>query len=246
MAWIEANNGLVVPGGFGGPLGLPPGQRPLTAVTNGWTWDDPRKYPLNADGSEMRYSSWAEMALDGWQRSGLTDADFVFLGDAVEVRFPAQTARLFRPCPPGDVEVVAHLTGPQGGESVTHAAMIGPVIVNSVGAGIGGSLYYNAAGWYSWNVSSWAYASTAINAGESITAYLDGQSYWASLAKLGTSGVWRVSGNQSTWNAQAEESWTPSAFTPAYVGIARLYTLGGANPRVLIHRFRVTGGKWVP
>lgn len=240
MGWVEANNGLFVPGGDQSSFGLPPGQRPLSVVKNGWTWDDPRRYPLNRYGSEMRYSSWEEMALDGWQRSGLTDADFKFFGDAVEVTFPAQGNRLFRLAPAGDFDVIAHMEGPF--DSVPTSAMIGLGIVDVNGTGVGGSMYDS--GTYAWRITTWNYASTIAGGSMgSVAIYLNGAHYWSSLRKIGTDTTWRFSPDQSTWTSR---TWTPTAFVPAYFGVVRFFSTGGTTPKVIIHRVLVVPGVWVP
>lgn len=212
-------------------FGLPPGPLPF----NGQAWDNPVRYPLNRGyGDEFSYPTGVTGFNRRWKNRGFsaftTNVDFS-PGSAMLTHFDAQGAAIYTTAPAGDFEILLQYSL---GSPATNV-MVGPLIVDTAGAGYGCSPY-NDANAYLWRLSGWAYSATGPSIVGAGTALANKLVIFALLRRVGTTYSCRFSANGSTFLGPSTGDTTVS-FTPAYIGVGRFLSADGGA--VTLHRFNV-------
>ena len=224
------------------PLGqtsfaLPPGPQPF----NQKPWSNPIRYPLNRQyGRDFtaytgRTSGTNPMDRNLSIRGFTTPSTNIVVpggGQPIEVFHDTLGCAIYWAAPSGDFEILVEFTGYLGGI----AEMIGPMIVDSSGAGVGCSSYNNPGALYTWVLSGWAYQSTGNPTGGA--APFNQPHLWYALKKSGTSYTARVSTNGTSFGSATTA--VTSAITPAYIGFGRFYNETGGWYR--LYRFNVYPG----
>ncbi len=170
--------------------------------------------------------------------------DETYTHEALLIDLPSGQATeqaLVRPCPGGDFRLTCRMSL----LGVSDRQMWGPIVVNSAGTGVG-LMIDNPSGdtnTYVRAQTTWANAagasasiSTAMN-----TLWDTGHPIYMSLRKSGGTyygAVWHS--DLIAPNAPTEQSYTPSAFTPAFIGIGRQYSAAGGSARLAVDFLRVT------
>ena len=112
------------------------------------------------------------------------------------------------------------------GSTTVDAEMVGPVIVDTNGSGIGVHFYYNSPGLYLSSISTYSYAAMRYILGLGAYGYTSaGIKMWLQINKTGTNYKGRFSYDGYTWSA-----WTTAysdAFTVDRVGVLRVYGTAG-------------------
>jgi hypothetical protein len=149
---------------------------------------------------------------------------------ALQLNFDASGDGVLRAVPASTTfEIV---TGVRLLRALTNGGMVGPVILDATGAGVGFSTY-NDNTTRMWNITAYAYASTGPSGSGCPTTH----DYWLALRRNGDSytGRW-CAADGATWSAYstaiAKAGWTPDR-----IGIMRLYT--NSSPVFELSRFNV-------
>lgn len=212
------------------------GVSPGPVSFNAKAWSNPIRYPINRPYgrdlvAETGRQSFDRHILNRGFASPSTSIYVPGTGQPVEVLFDAAGAALYWPAPSGDFEIVLEY----GSYYNANNEMIGPMIVDSTGAGVGASVYNNPNGNYTWGLLAWSYNASGPTAGW--TPVSDGRHMWQSLRKSGTSYISRHSDDGATWTAT---STLTSSITPAYIGVGRFYSAAGGWYR--LYRLNVFSG----
>jgi hypothetical protein len=211
-------------------------------------WDVAGDYPLHANGDELDYLNYTDFSAAVSVRN-MDSGDFFFPGGGeAEFALRAQGDALYLPAPAATSwELVIELSNeggnPSAGQALYNMAAI--ICVDSSGNGIGYSGYGDGS-FYQWLVSGWAYAGTGNSAsvGGSSLTIADGRHFWYLLKKSSGSYQGGVSFDGATIvNRPTAQS--PTAFTPAYIGIGRLFTSSGTQWRK-IHRINIYEPSFTP
>jgi hypothetical protein len=154
---------------------------------------------------------------------------------------PTNASQLYlQTAPAGDFELV--LTMRTFG--VLDQMMIGLVILDVSGNGVGASTYNSPESLYTWGVTAYAYASTQTSlapspnlasAGNFVARV--GMPFWIALNKTGTAYKTRYSANGKDWSAYTG-TYT-SAITVAKIGFGRIYNTANFGTSMAVDRFNV-------
>jgi hypothetical protein len=213
-------------GGAGGPL---------LAI------DDVALHALGDDFDDDELTDWT---LGG----GLTTGDVtavtteVYDDTALDIVFGAQGDYMYKAVPgTSDYEASLTILGMDNAASSPTAAtnaMLGLAFVDNSGNGTGFSLYGTGAAAYMWGVTGWQYAST----GSAITIATyglygsSGMTIILKLKRVGTTITGSLSVNGGTiWQTVTRSDST----TFTRIGIVRLYSDGGTDPKLRVGRFNV-------
>ncbi len=150
----------------------------------------------------------------------------VDLSSAAASRLYLQTA------PAGDFEII--LSYAQWSSTTGH--MVGPVIIDSAGAGVAAFPYDSSVLMYLGVLSAYAYASFPTSLYMPTVGYLQGQEVWVGLKKSGTAYSVRYSTNGYVWTPYSAT--TTQAFTVDRIGFGRVYG-SPTSHRMSVDRFNV-------
>lgn len=154
---------------------------------------------------------------------------------AMQLHFDAQGDNILQPIPAGDFEIIVGL------KNISNYGMMGGImVVDSAGSGIGFSPY-NDGNNYTWNVTTYNYASTGTSLAGSPAL---NAAFWLSLKKVSSTYTGRISLDGVTWSNTVSIS---PGNTMDRIGVGRLFTTG-ADITVDITRFNVfpSPGFFVP
>jgi hypothetical protein len=206
-------------------------------------WDDAGTYPLHADGSEFEYADLTAFQAD-WSQHTVADADiFNPPGSQTELRFDSQGEAIYRAVTfPTDGWLVVELsdTGWSSAGASSQDNMFGIAILDTNGDGMGYAPYQGA--FYNINVDNWAYSSfgnSAAPSGGVYDAYIAGGHAWLGLERISSTqyrGAHSTSG--TAWDTRPTAN-TPTAFTPAYVAIIRMFSSGTQQVTRRVHRLNI-------
>lgn len=206
-------------------------------------WDNSGTYPLHTDGSEFEYADLT--AFDAfWTRRNVATGDvFNPPGSHTEFKFDAQGDAIYRAMTfPTDGWLVAEftLTGWSSGAAGDQDNMFGLAILDTSGNGMGYAPYQGL--FYNINVTGWAYASFGNSATPSAGVYndyLSGGHVWLGLERISSTqyrGAHSTSG--TAWDTRPTAN-TPTAFTPAYICLVRMFSSGAQNIWRRVHRVNI-------
>lgn len=132
----------------------------------------------------------------------------------LEVLFPGTVVHQFyQNAPAGDFSIVMKM-------QQNANTMVGPLIINSSGNGVGASAY-NDNNSYAWNLNAYQYASTGPSVGDIGNIASTGCTHWLELKKTGTLYKMRISLDGFTWSAFSSTiNW---AGTPNRIGFGKIY-----------------------
>jgi hypothetical protein len=201
--------------------------------------------PLHGSGDEF-----SDANLSGWTLGGgLTTGDVsavtteVYDATCLDIVFGAQGDYMYKAVPGTtdyEISLTVHgITNDASNPSAATGAMLALVFVDNSGNGTGCSWYNNGADLYMWNVAGWVYASSGSSlsfTGSQVAT--DGLGQVMKLKKVGSTITGSVSfyGGVTGWRTATRTDST----TFTRMGIARLYTSGGTNPKLRVGRFNVT------
>jgi hypothetical protein len=106
-------------------------------------------------------------------------------------------------------------------QPTTTGQMFALLMLDTSGNGVAAMLYDNTTGLYLANVASHAYTSLLTTVAYPVAEHRVGHRYWLRLRKA--SGVYSASYSFDGENYSPEATGTPTAFTPARVGIGRIF-----------------------
>lgn len=203
------------------------------------TWDTAASYPLSADGSEFEFANLTAFNAV-WTRRNIADADvWNPPGSQTEIRFDAEGDAIYKSATfSANMWVVLEWSE---GDDIDN--MFGVAIVNSAGTGMACGIYQG--GVYNIAIATWAYPGSFGNVVNPSAAdyqqLVNGQHSWLGLERISTNdyrGAYSIDG--TTWGGRPAAN-TPTSFTPAYIGVVRMFTNGVTRWR-RIHRINTYTG----
>jgi hypothetical protein len=105
-------------------------------------------------------------------------------------------------------------------QPTTTGQMFALVMLDTSGNGVGAFLYDSTAGLYLGNIAAHAYSSILASTAYGVDEHRWGRRYWLRLRKA--TGLYAASYSFDGENYSPEASGTPTAFTPARVGVGRI------------------------
>jgi hypothetical protein len=199
---------------------------------------------LHADGDEF------DVDMSGWTAGGSPSASSVVTTEVydttcIDLTFPSQGDRYYKACPSGDFTAYLTIHGVTNAASAPLTAlggMLALVFTDNSGNGTGMSLYDFGPDGYMWAVASNIYGTTGNplwgggNWNGIVPAAATDWPVVYRLSKSGTTITGAVSFNGGRiWKTATRTDST----TFTRVGIHRLYTSGGTNPRLRVGRFNL-------